>query len=310
MFVPLLESTHHHATIFNTTPSNSIAMDPPRNRKQRRAAATASQADFFDPASIPLARPPKSDSSKKDGKTLVDLIQDRQKELGITLDSPGSVKSMETKYVTIDPKTGEMTPLDDSHASTTDNARVEEIASDDEDEETDEPDPISPLIDTVLLSIPLTVLHLTLGYLAAHQYAQEINLDFLVRNSCLIAFPVLTLLIHLSHGHIISFRKKQSDDQVISLFPWHPEKASLSFLRKLLFPPSPKTMVFLPAAVLLGNKLMAMTNEETYYAVMKQAPAIGTLWVWCILELPLGATVLGALGPLLWGVYGKGYGII
>ncbi|KAL4795978.1 hypothetical protein BDV19DRAFT_155344 [Aspergillus venezuelensis] len=287
-------------------------MDPPRNRKQRRAAAaTASQADSFDPASIPLARPPKSDPSKKDGKTLIDLIQDRQKEIGVTLDSPGSVKSMETKFVTIDPKTGEMTPLDDSHASTTDNARVEEIASDDEDEEeTDGPDPISPLIDTILLSIPLTVLHLTLGYLAAHQYAQEINLKSLLHNSSLVAFPVLTLLIHLSHGHIVSLRKKQLDDQAISLFPWHPEKASLSFLRKLLFPPSLKTMVFLPAAVLLGNKLMAMTNEETYYAVMKQAPAIGTLWVWCILELPLGATVLGALGPLLWGVYGKGYGII
>ncbi|KAL4957734.1 hypothetical protein BDW69DRAFT_8436 [Aspergillus filifer] len=286
-------------------------MDPPRNRNQRRAAAaTASQADSFDPSSIPLARPPKSDPSKKDGKTLLDLIKDRQKELGVTLDTPGSVKGMETKYVTIDPKTGEMTPLDESHASTTDKARVEDIPSDYEDEEADEPDPISPLIDTVLLSIPLTVLHLTLGYLAAHQYAQEINLKSLIRNSSLVAFPVLTLIIHLAHGHIISFRNKQSDDQVISLFPWHPEKASLSFLRKLLFPPSMKTMVFLPAAVLLGNKLMAMTNEETYYAVMKQAPAIGTLWVWCILELPLGATVLGALGPLLWGVYGKGYGII
>ncbi|KAL4940884.1 hypothetical protein BDV06DRAFT_12537 [Aspergillus oleicola] len=288
-------------------------MDPPRNRKQRRAAAATSQADFFDPSSIPLARPPKSNPSKKDGKTLVDLIKDRQKELGVTLDSPSSVKSLETKYVTIDPKTGEMSPLDESsHASTKDNARIEEVATDEEEdeEETDEPDPISPLIDTILLSIPLTVLHLTLGYLAAHQYAQEINLPSLFRNSTLVTFPMLTLLIHLSHGHIVSFRRNKPEDQTISLFPWHPEKASFSFLRKLLFPPSLKTIVFLPAAVLLGNKLMAMTNEETYYAVMKQAPAIGTLWVWCVLELPLGATVLGALGPLLWGVYGKGYYII
>ncbi|KAL4930833.1 uncharacterized protein BDV17DRAFT_26829 [Aspergillus undulatus] len=285
-------------------------MEAPRNRKQRRAAANASQADSFDPSSIPLARPPKTDRSKKDGKTLVDLIKDRQNELGVTVDSdsPNPSKGLETKYVTIDPNTGEMSPYNESsRASATENHNIEETA---DEEDSDEVDPISPLIDTVLLSIPLTVLHLTLSYLAAHQYAQEINLNALFRNSGLVALPMLTLLIHLAHGHIISLRRGKADTHVMSLFPWHPEKFSFSFLRKLLFPPSLKTMVFLPGAALLGNKLMAMTNEETYYAVMKQAPAIGTLWVWCILELPVGAAVLGALGPLAWGVYGKGYVIM
>jgi hypothetical protein len=68
-------------------------------------------------------------------------------------------------------------------------------------------------------------------------------------------------------------------------------------------------MAFLPVAVLLGTKLMTMTNEDPYYAVMKRAPAIGTLWVWSILEIPVGASALGALGPLIWGVWWKGYGI-
>ncbi|KAL4785607.1 hypothetical protein BJX76DRAFT_355999 [Aspergillus varians] len=286
-------------------------MDPPRNRKQRRAAATASQADTFDPSSIPLAHPPQNDHSKgqESGKTLVDLIAERQGQLEGVLDSSNSKKGIETKYVAIDPDTGEISPFDQSGLSGTGKGGhpPEEAATDEEQAKGID---ISPLIDTVLLSIPLTVLHMTLGYLAAHQYLESIELGPLFRNSLFVAFPTLTLLIHLAHGHIISFRRGQAESEFISLFPWDSEKLTFSFLRKLLFPPSLKTIVFLPGAVILGNKLMAMTNEDTYYAVMKQAPAIGTLWVWCILEIPVGAAALGALGPLAWGVWWKGYGIL
>ncbi|KAL4887426.1 hypothetical protein BJY04DRAFT_2306 [Aspergillus karnatakaensis] len=288
-------------------------MDPPRNRKQRRAAAAASQTDSFDPSAIPLARPPQNDRSKpqKDGKTLMDIIAEKQIQSG----GLGSKKGLETKYVTIDPRTGELSPFDESTLSASGAAqvqqRIQEVETDEEgEEETEDDEPIPPLIDTILLSVPLTVLHLTLGYLAAHQYAQEIELSALFRNSCFVAFPTLTLVIHLAHGHIISLHRGQAESETLSLIPWHPEKLSFSFLRKLLFPPSLKTMVFLPAAVFLGSKLMTMTNEDTYYAVMKQAPAIGTLWVWCILEISVGAAVLGALGPLAWGIWWKGYGIL
>jgi hypothetical protein len=220
--------------------------------------------------------------------------------------------------VTIDPATGKISSLDGSDVTgledhvTADGIqgpRVIEVDEEKKEEGGDDEPPIPPVIDTLLLSIPLTVLHLTLGYLAAHQYAQSIQLNALFRNSGFVAFPMLTLLIHLAHGHIISF-SRGAKAETLSLFPWHAEKLSFSFLRKLLFPPTLKTMVFLPGAVLLGSKLMAMTNEDTYYAVMKQAPAVGTLWVWCILEVPVGAAVLGALGPLAWGVFWKGYGIL
>ncbi|KAL3472998.1 hypothetical protein BJX99DRAFT_204352 [Aspergillus californicus] len=286
-------------------------MDPPRNRKQRRAAAAA-DTDSFDPSSIPLARPQtesKSQKSQKNERTLVDMIAERQGELGKIAGSKGT----ETKYVTVDPETGDIFPFDGtglvsagkSQAST----EVVSNANQTEDQHEDD-NPLSPIIDTLLLSIPLTVLHLTLGYLAAHQYAQKIELGALFRNSALLAFPMLTLLIHLSHGHIVSFNRGQAEAEDISLFPWHSSKLSFSFMRKLVFPPSFKTMVFLPAAILLGSKLIVMTNQETYYAVMKRAPAIGTLWVWCILEIPVGAAALGALAPLLWGVWWEGYGII
>ena len=157
--------------------------------------------------------------------------------------------------------------------------------------------PLPSFLDTLLLSFPLTTLHLTLAYLAAHQYADEIQLRRLLKESALIAFPTLTFLIHLAHGHIISF----------SLARNHKRK---SHFPTSLSPPSLRTFSFLFVAIYLGGKLIAITNNEPYYAVMKKAPAIGTLWVWAILEMPLGAAVLGALGPLGWGALWMGYGIL
>lgn len=280
-------------------------MEPPRNRKQRRAAA---DADSFDPSSIPLAHPPRGTASngQKNERTLVDIIAERKESLlsaeGIA-DSADAKAGPGTRFVTVDPSSGEISGFDPSVQGEDKETGQEE----DEKHEVDEPLPA--FLDTVLLSFPLTTLHLTLAYLAAHQYAVEIPVSNLLRESAFITFPILTLLIHLAHGHIISFGRHATTNDEPSLFPLIPEKLSISFLRRLIFPPSLKTLVFLPLAVFLGVKLMTITNNAPYYAVMKRAPAIGTLWVWCILEVPLGASVLGALGPLGWGVLYKGYGI-
>lgn len=280
-------------------------MEPPRNRKQRRAAAAANS---FDPSSIPLAHPPRGTASdgQKSERTLVDIIAERKESLlsaeGIT-DTAYAKAGPGTRFVTVDPSSGEISGFDPSVQGENKETAQEE----DEKHEVDEPLPA--FLDTVLLSFPLTTLHLTLAYLAAHQYAVEIPVSNLLRESAFITFPILTLLIHLAHGHIISFGRLATTNDEPSLFPLTPEKLSISFLRRLIFPPSLKTLVFLPLAVFLGVKLMTITNNAPYYAVMKRAPAIGTLWVWCILEVPLGASVLGALGPLGWGVWYKGYGI-
>ncbi|KAE8350576.1 hypothetical protein BDV28DRAFT_36361 [Aspergillus coremiiformis] len=289
-------------------------MEAPRNRKQRRAAAAASKSDF-DASSIPMAHPPRSSTRNPKEKTLVELISERQGQL-LDLGQETNSAGMETRFMSIDPTSGEISNFDASELSGEqqgNNGSVMGSPSDGKNgsaEDEDEPDaPIPPFIDTVLLSVPLTTLHMTLAYLAAHQYAEYIELDKLIRESILVAFPILTFAIHLAHGHIVSFGNAQSSEYV-SLIPWNRNKLSISFLRKLLFPPSWRTLVFLPLAIFLGAKLMAMTNNEPYYAVMKRAPSIGTLWVWSILEIPVGAAVLGALGPLLWGIWWKGYGIL
>ncbi|PKY03566.1 hypothetical protein P168DRAFT_165640 [Aspergillus campestris IBT 28561] len=308
-------------------------MDAPKNRKQRRAAAAASSSsdsNAFDPSSIPMARPPQG-SSISQGKKLVDIIAERQSEL-LHRANTSAASVPGTQFVTIDPVTGKMSRTqsggfveeissdEGSHSDDDDNDDNASYSSgDDEDNEDDDNSnnqkettdhPIPPLIDTMLLSLPLTTLHLTLSYLAAHQYAESIALDELLRESAFLTFPILTLLIHLAHGHIVSFaRVWPHKPEPVSLIPWSNDKLSLSFLRKLLFPPTWRTVVFLPVAIALGVKLMTITNEDPYYAVMKRAPAIGTIWVWCILEMPVGATVLGALGPLVWGFGGGGMGL-
>ncbi|PYI28418.1 hypothetical protein BP00DRAFT_351197 [Aspergillus indologenus CBS 114.80] len=316
-------------------------MEGARNRKQRRAAAAAAAAaaakqprspDAFDPASVPLAHPP---TNHPTGKTLVDIIAERQGELLGQLSPTGNAGAgTQTQFVTVDPRTGAISAVDEGSLSgeTKRKARrrqqqqqqqqqregngEHEISGgedEDEDEEEDEDEldhPIPPVIDTLLLAVPLATLHLTLAYLAAHQYAQEIELEKLVGESAGVALPMLALLIHLAHGHVVSFVGGAPKQETLSLLPWDREKRSWAFLRRLLFPPSLRTVVFLPLTAFLGCRLMVMTNEDPYYAVMKHAPAFGTLWIWGVLEMSFGPAVLGALGPLLWGVWWMGYGIL
>ncbi|KAF7593350.1 hypothetical protein BBP40_011640 [Aspergillus hancockii] len=303
-------------TLYFTT-ETVLDMEAPRNRKQRRAAAAASQSDAndaFDPSSIPMAHPPRDSAKKSKGKTLVDLISERQNELLGQANLPtGTSGGTGTRFMSIDPASGEISNFDASELSGEQQGNNRRSSSNGkaglEGGQGDVDASLPPFIDTILLSVPLTTLHMTLAYLAAHQYAETIPLDKLIRESAFVAFPILTFAVHLAHGHIVSFGDGRNSESV-SLFPWSRDKLSMSVLRKLLFPPTWRTLFFLPLAIFLGAKLMAMTNDEPYYAIMKRAPSIGTLWVWSILEIPVGAAVLGAVGPMIWGVWWKGYGIM
>ncbi|PGH11885.1 hypothetical protein AJ80_06950 [Polytolypa hystricis UAMH7299] len=315
----------------------------PRNRKERRAAATAqADDDTFDASSIPLAQPTgkksSSSSSNKKAKTLYELAAERQAELlassgGGGGNTPNSAPPLSAEpgmeFVKISP-TGEVSqydpsphPADGSSSSPqTGAAGTEEIENVD----------LPPLLDTILLSLPLSALHFTLSFLAAHQYAQEIPLRKLIRDTILFSFPILSFIIHLAHGHIISlddifkFRggrssssskkkekgKKDAKDGPKKQKQKQEEKEiSLLFrISTLIFPPTLRTLILLSAAIFLGAKLIATTNEASYYAVMKTAPSIGTLWVWCVLEMSAGAALLAFLIPVTWAVGWMGYRVV
>jgi hypothetical protein len=306
-------------------------METPRNRKQRRAAA--GPCSKSNEPEVPMAHPPRNDPTQNKPtveRTLYDIIAERQSGLNAKgTPIPASVEAQGippqpagTRFVTVD-ASGNLVDTDgdiSSHLSNPSQNKKTRAAralpnDDRNNQKTAEPEdkPLPPFLDTILLSMPLTTLHLTLSYLAAHQYAETIDLPKLFKESVMTAFPLLTLFVHLAHGHIISFGERGSKgktEPALSLFPLTSDKFTFSFLRRLVFPPALRTLVFLPVAAVLGAHLIAITNGEPYYAVMKKAPAVGTIWIWCILELSFGAAVLGALGPLVWGVWWMGYGII
>ncbi|EGC44475.1 conserved hypothetical protein [Histoplasma capsulatum var. duboisii H88] len=291
---------------------------PPRNRKERRAAQTAFAAgnDDFDPASIPLGRPPANNPPEKPKtKTLYELAAEREAELARSRPKSSLEPQPDTEFVTISPE-GKIIRANPSKSSTN------SVPSNPSTDEADVDEPIPPLPDTILLSLPLSVLHLTLSFLAAHQYAQDIPLRKLIQNTAFISFPVLTFVIHLAHGHIISFdrfgfrskgyRQRDGENKNTKKRQESTGGSNTLFGRVLsyLFSPSVKSLVFFPMALFFGGRLIAMTNEASYYAVMKKTPSVGTLWVWAVLELPLVPAIFGVLTPICWAVLYKGYGII
>ncbi|EEP80143.1 predicted protein [Uncinocarpus reesii 1704] len=276
----------------------------PRNRRERRAAAaTGSSADSFDPDSIPMARPPTSQfASQKNARTLLEIAAERRAATG----------KAETEFIHVSPS-GQIVgveKLTDLSGSAGTSAPASESDHDDEAPEDDAV--IPPLADSIFLSLPLSALHFTLSFLAAHQYAEEIPLQKLIRNSLFVAFPVLTFLIHFAHGHLVSIRLPNFLDKGPVTGDEIPgsQAATRLFSLKSLFPLTTRNIIFCVMAVASGMHLIATANEGSYYAVMKKTPSIGTLWVWCVLEISLGPAILGLLIPVIWSVGIKGHSII
>ncbi|KAL1957257.1 hypothetical protein VTO42DRAFT_6163 [Malbranchea cinnamomea] len=270
----------------------------PMNRKGRRAAQAAT-----DSASIPLSHPPQSSSPNV--KTLYQIAAERQGTDPSLPSDPAKQGVPQTEFVHISPS-GELSFSSDPSSASTESGNTSTKGDDDA--------TIPPLPDTILFSFPLSVLNFTLSFLAAHQFAQEIPLRKLIQDAIFVAFPALTFLIHLAHGHIVPLpeltvwsRKKKSS---MSSERNHTAtvEGELSPLQKL-FRPTPRNFFFLFVSFLLGARLIAISNDAGYYAVMKKAPPIGTLWVWCVLEMAPGFAALGLVVPLGWAVLYKGYQI-
>jgi len=131
-------------------------------------------------------------------------------------------------------------------------------------------DPVGPLGQAIFFSISLTMLHFTLDVLVHQQYRQSIAWDMILRRTA-ITFPILATLVYLLHS-----RSKKIWAQVL----------------------------FLGMSIGAGCYLIYSSNEEAYFAVMKRAPPLGTLWVWSVIEMRLEvavASVVAVGGYFWWG---------
>lgn len=131
--------------------------------------------------------------------------------------------------------------------------------------------PLGPFGDAVFFTLTLAMLHTTLDVLVFNQYRQEIEWQPIFSRTATM-IPVLFVVIY-------SLRSDTA-----SRFP----------VARQIF--------YLCMAVLAGCHMIYVGNTFDYYAVMKRAPPIGTLWVWSVIEmqLPYAVTSLVIDGAYLW----------
>ncbi|QIW94634.1 hypothetical protein AMS68_000152 [Peltaster fructicola] len=141
----------------------------------------------------------------------------------------------------------------------------------------DDADLVGPAGDAVFWAVTLGMLHFTLDVLAQNQYRQDIDWSQLFKRSGSM-LPVLGIVIYL-------LRSKTSKR-------W----------------PTVRQALFAAAASVIGCYTIVVANTNSYYAVMKQLPPLGTTWIWCVIEMDILWAVpsLGVnLAFLLW----KGYSV-
>ncbi|GKT49833.1 uncharacterized protein ColSpa_10014 [Colletotrichum spaethianum] len=217
-----------------------------------------------DAGSIPLAQPDRSGPSEA---TLLQLAQER-----------GLFKQAEQ-----DPRNKNLSkgavPIDKPN---------KEDSSDGE-EDDDEEAVLSPtmerIMDTLLWTVSLAMVHGTFDVLVQNQYAMKIEYSAIISRT-LVAFLVLSFLFYNLHAHPSS----------PNLIPGLP----------LRFQHPIRQAIFFVGSTWAGCHLIYITNEFSYLYVLKQAPTLGCVWIWSILELDLAmavASLAAAGGYLVQGGY-------
>ncbi|KAL1589896.1 hypothetical protein WHR41_01296 [Cladosporium halotolerans] len=138
-------------------------------------------------------------------------------------------------------------------------------------------EPIGPVGDAIFWAVCLAMFHFTLDVLTFQQYRQEIEWGPIFRRTGLV-LPILWLLIYVMRS---------------------PTARKVELLRQVFF---------LAVGVGAGCYTIHVGNVYDYYAVMKQAPPLGTLWVWSVIEMRLPYALVGVAANLGYMFY-KGYGV-
>ncbi|KAK0719088.1 hypothetical protein B0T21DRAFT_386704 [Apiosordaria backusii] len=176
------------------------------------------------------------------------------------------------------------------------NARKSETDDDDssdegddeeeEDGEEDKEEGLSPtaerVLETMLWTLSLSMLHFTLDVLVQHQYSADWIVWPKVWERFFQAVLVFGLLVYTLHPHTSK----------PTLVPGLP----------LRFQSAVRQSIFFACSVCAGCYMIYITNMFGYLAVMKQAPSLGCLWVWSVieLELPWAVLSLAGAGGFLW----------
>ncbi|KAI2470541.1 hypothetical protein F4781DRAFT_176451 [Annulohypoxylon bovei var. microspora] len=142
-------------------------------------------------------------------------------------------------------------------------------------DETDDEELLSPraerIMDAILWSVSLSMMHFTLDVLVQHQYAVSIEWPRIIIRT-IQACVVFTLLIYVLHPH--------------PAFPRFCPGLPLRLQGPL------RQTIFLIASTCSGCYLIHVSSKYSYLAVMKQSPPLGCIWIWSVIELDLPLAVL------------------
>ncbi|KAI1188344.1 hypothetical protein F5B17DRAFT_429639 [Nemania serpens] len=143
------------------------------------------------------------------------------------------------------------------------------------------------IMDTLLWTVSLAMLHFTLDVLVQHQYAMDIVWPDIVTRA-LIALVVFFAFFYVLHPHPSS----------PALLPGLPLRYQ-AFLRQA---------IFFVASTVSGCYLIDISNNYGYMYIMKRSPPLGCLWVWSVIELNL-APALASLAIACGFFYQGGYSL-
>ncbi|KAH8780939.1 hypothetical protein F5883DRAFT_166935 [Diaporthe sp. PMI_573] len=149
--------------------------------------------------------------------------------------------------------------------------RGEAVSEDDDDDDQGLSTGAERILETLLYSVSLAMLHLTLDVLVQQQYALEIEW-FKIIQRALQGLMAFTALVYALHPHAAA----------TTVVPGLPQRFQ-NYVRQA---------IFLGMGTVAGCYLIHITNKYSYISVLKQAPPLGCLWVWSIIELHLGLAVV------------------
>lgn len=134
----------------------------------------------------------------------------------------------------------------------------------------------SPWLEIILYTVSLTLLHFTLTLLVTNQYSSTPPqlLPLFLSSTVFSRTPPLLLLM-------VSILHPRAGHPVLQIG-------------------------FVAMAITCGTYLVKISNEDPYIAVMKQAPELGTLWVWSVVECRWESALVGMAAVGSWGRW-KGY---
>jgi len=204
------------------------------------------------------------------GKTLLQQAAEREAELAASTSAPQDAAKPSSK--------GETHPS----SSSTSTISTTQAPS---------PSHHAAFLTTLLYAPTLTLLHYTFHILVLHQYSQlGSSLTSSSTPSGLLLrllwqtfrryFLVYTVLVYIAHTPVLPFS-------------WYSRA---------------RQGVFFTIASAAGCALVNMTNRAPYLQMVERAPAVGSLWVWCTLELGVEWAV-GMMVVVLGYTWQGGFGI-